>query len=92
MTAWVDFFGIGVQGFVEKRFVTPAKAGVQNIKINKIYLILWIPAYAGMTDSEFFMLFNKSLGGSAKSTANCSLIFTHLFLFHSTLAFLNRII
>jgi hypothetical protein len=36
MTAGVDFFGMGVQGFVEKRFVTPAKAGVQNIKINKI--------------------------------------------------------
>jgi hypothetical protein len=43
MTAWMNFFGIGVQGFVEKRFVTPAKAGVQNIKINKIINTLLLP-------------------------------------------------
>jgi hypothetical protein len=89
MTAGVDFFGMGVQGLLKNVLSPRRKPGSRILKSTKS-LIRWIPAYAGMTDSEFFMLFNKSLCGSAKSTASCSLI--HRFLFHSNLAFLNRII
>ncbi|MCR4331662.1 MAG: hypothetical protein NUV34_03000, partial [Sulfuricaulis sp.] len=34
----------------QKGFVTPAEAGVQEIRLNEI-LIHWIPAFAGMTIS-----------------------------------------
>jgi hypothetical protein len=53
---------LAAKSYVEKRFVTPAEAGVQVIKGNKIQLICWIPASAGMTASNIFSDFlNKHL-------------------------------
>jgi hypothetical protein len=50
---------ITCQQFGEKLFVTPAKAGVQDIRINKINKF-WIPACAGMTDSDVFRTFSTN--------------------------------